>query len=222
MSHSRPRSGQLPSKGVAFNSKGGVGKTGLVVSIAVCAQQHGLSVCVLDTDPRADASAWAGLRKGHPPTVIVSDETTLATKLRAVRDARTHDLILIDTAGGMSPSTRIIMQCSDLCVVPTRPSFLDVRAANAFLTLAASLDRRCAVILNQCLHHPARIEDARALYAGYGIEAGPAIRFRVDHQDAVAAGLGVTEHNASGAAAKEVQALWLWMRQLLWSEEKTS
>ena len=34
---------------------------------------------------------------------------------------------------------------------------------------------------------------------------------RIDYQDAVAKGLGVTEYAGEGRAAQEIQALWSWI-----------
>jgi hypothetical protein len=34
---------------------------------------------------------------------------------------------------------------------------------------------------------------------------------RIDYQDAIAAGLGVTEHAHDGRAAQEIEALWRWV-----------
>jgi chromosome partitioning protein len=41
--------------------------------------------------------------------------------------------------------------------------------------------------------------------------ADTVITARVDHQDAVGHGLGVTEFNGSGAAADEIRRLWAWI-----------
>jgi chromosome partitioning protein len=38
---------------------------------------------------------------------------------------------------------------------------------------------------------------------------------RIDFQDAVAAGLGVTEYARDGKAAQEIEALWQWIRAQL-------
>jgi chromosome partitioning protein len=38
---------------------------------------------------------------------------------------------------------------------------------------------------------------------------------RMDYQDAIAAGLGVTEHDRGGRAAQEMTALWSWTRAQL-------
>ena len=44
-----------------------------------------------------------------------------------------------------------------------------------------------------------------------GLIAEPPIVSRADHQDAMAAGLGVTEFNETGAAAFEIRQLWNWI-----------
>lgn len=41
--------------------------------------------------------------------------------------------------------------------------------------------------------------------------AEPALLQRVDHQDAVAMGRGVTEPAPGGYAAAEIHALWAWI-----------
>lgn len=207
-----------PMKTVAFvTSKGGVGKTDLLASLAVCATEDGLRVAILDLDPRGDMVAWSELRKGEAPEVVRVDETTFESGLRELRNSGAYDLVMIDTPGEASPRTEAAMRVSDLCLVPTRPNFPDIRAANKTLTLAGRMGRPTTVILNQCLHHPARIEDARKLYTDYGIYCAPAVRQRVDHADAFAAGHGVSEHNAKGSAAEEMRALWVWTRALLWA-----
>jgi chromosome partitioning protein len=45
---------------------------------------------------------------------------------------------------------------------------------------------------------------------------------RIDFQDAMAAGLGVTEHASDGKSAQEVQALWRWVRDCLSRSEATA
>jgi hypothetical protein len=51
-----------------------------------------------------------------------------------------------------------------------------------------------------------------------GILATPYIVQRNDHQDALAAGLGVSEFAPNGRAAEEIRALWLWVKQKLKNE----
>jgi chromosome partitioning protein len=46
-----------------------------------------------------------------------------------------------------------------------------------------------------------------------GVLAEPVIAQRADHQDAFAAGQGVTEYAAAGKAADEIRALWAWLNR---------
>jgi chromosome partitioning protein len=45
-----------------------------------------------------------------------------------------------------------------------------------------------------------------------GALAEPIVSARMDFQDAIAAGLGVTEYAREGRAAREIEALWSWIR----------
>ena len=48
-----------------------------------------------------------------------------------------------------------------------------------------------------------------------GVLADQMISARADFQDAIAAGLGVTEYAPEGKAAQEVAALWGWLEKEL-------
>jgi chromosome partitioning protein len=45
-----------------------------------------------------------------------------------------------------------------------------------------------------------------------GVLAEPTLCARMDFQDAIEAGLGVTEYARGGRAAQEIEALWSWIR----------
>jgi len=47
----------------------------------------------------------------------------------------------------------------------------------------------------------------------------PMLASRIDYQDAMAAGLGVTEYASEGKSAQEVRALWRWIRDRLTQSE---
>jgi chromosome partitioning protein len=52
---------------------------------------------------------------------------------------------------------------------------------------------------------------ALAQLRALGVLAEPGIIHRVDHQDALATGLGVTEYAPASPAAEEIRALWAWI-----------
>ena len=67
-------------------------------------------------------------------------------------------------------------------------------------------------MLNQCPPPPSpRTGAYAAQLRALGVLAEPGIIHRVDHQDALATGLGVTEYAPGSAAAEEIRALWAWI-----------
>src|ERR1700722_7184920 len=80
------------------------------------------------------------------------------------------------------------------------------------------LGKPFAFVLTQCPARSPRVDETRAGLVALGLIAEPPIVSRADHQDAMAAGQGVTEFNPSGAAATEIRALWGWIEKKLDSE----
>ena len=76
-----------------------------------------------------------------------------------------------------------------------------------------SSQAHAAFVLNQC---PPTDRSSRADRAASGLEClgllAPMLASRIDFQDAMAAGLGVTEHASESRSAQEVEALWSWIR----------
>src|ERR1700722_9175971 len=77
------------------------------------------------------------------------------------------------------------------------------------------LGKPFAFVLTQCPPRSTRVEETRAGLAALGLIAEPPIVSRADHQDAMAAGMGVTEFNGTGAAATEIRLLWQWIDEKL-------
>jgi hypothetical protein len=73
--------------------------------------------------------------------------------------------------------------------------------------------RKAAFVLNQCppTYRSSRASEAAKDLSRLGVLAEPMLSARIDFQDAVAAGLGVTEHARGSKAAQEIEALWIWI-----------
>jgi chromosome partitioning protein len=72
--------------------------------------------------------------------------------------------------------------------------------------------RKAAFVLNQCPpnYRSARASEAAKGLTSLGVLAEPLLSARMDYQDALAGGFGVTEFSRGGRAAREVEALWRW------------
>ncbi len=106
---------------------------------------------------------------------------------------------------------------ADLCLLPTRPTRLDVDATAATFRAVFLAKRKAAFVLNQCppIYRSSRASESAKDLTRLGVLAEPMLSARMDFQDAINAGLGVTEYAREGRAAQEIEALWSWTRAQL-------
>jgi len=202
---------------VLATQKGGSGKSTLAIGLALAAQQAGHHVRLIDTDPQATLSSWQ-CRRGliEPLVETIRDADSVARRLRAL-DGGGVTLTIIDTASGVTATTKAAIGCSDLCLIPARPSVADIEATKPTLRIIRAGMTPFAFILNQTPIRGRRIDLAASALGDAAsretvdILAQPFIAMRNDHQDALAAGLAVSEHDAFGKASEEIRGLWHWV-----------
>jgi chromosome partitioning protein len=215
---------------IAFlTQKGGAGKTTLAASLAVAAAQAGESVIALDLDPQASLLRWGEYRAATnaPNKVMIEPlESERLPRLRAILEGLADvgfTLAIFDTAGSDSAAARFVTEAADICLLPTRPTCFDVAATAATFRAAFLAKRKAAFVLNQCppAFRSSRTSEAARNLTGLGVLAEPMLSARVDFQDAIAKGLGVTEYARQGQAAQEINALWSWTRGQLGTPSET-
>jgi chromosome partitioning protein len=211
-----------------LTQKGGTGKTTLAASLAVAAAMAGERVIALDLDPQASLARWGERRAAAnaPYKVMVEPlERDRLPRLGAVLEGLADagfTLAIFDTAGSDCAAARLVTEAADLCLLPVRPSCLDVEATAATFRAAFLAKRKAAFVLNQCppTYHSSRASEAAKGLAGLGILAEPMLSARMDFQDAMGAGLGVTEYARDSRSAREIEALWSWIRAQLGSKRE--
>ena len=202
--------------------KGGAGKTTLAASLAVAAAAAGEKVVALDLDPQGSLAAWGDRREGKG----ASFENVTVDRLSADRISQLPEILnalrrkgftvaVLDTAGVDNTATHLAMQAADLCLMPARPSRVDIEATGLTFRAVMRMGRPVAFVLNQC---PSTPRSSRSLEAAAGLKmlgvlADPMMTTRADYQDAIAAGFGVTEYAPEGKAAQEAVALWGWVKK---------
>jgi chromosome partitioning protein len=190
--------------------KGGTGKSTLAANLAVAAEEAGRKTHVLDLDPQGSLRNWRTRREAEGPAVDVVDAARIPAALEALRSAG-MDLVVIDTAGTDTPATAAAIRLASLCLIPVRPSIVDLEASRITVQSIIRLGRPFAFILNHCPPgRNIRVTDAGRALKTLGHAAEPPVMTRADYIDAMGLGLGVTEQNPSGKAAAEIRALWRW------------
>lgn len=203
---------------VLATQKGGSGKSTLAIGLAVAAMEAGERVGVIDADLQGTISNWHRRRTNpHPRIERAGTGSAIGGALLDLR-RRGCTLAVIDTPATANALSTEAIGAADLCLIPARPSPADIEAALPTLGTVRRLDKRLAFILNQTPARSNRASEAAAALNSAGVLALPYIVQRNDHQDALGAGLGVTEYDSRGQAAEEVRGLWQWVWQSLMTE----
>jgi len=108
------------------STKGGVGKTSLVMSLASDLRRRGKSVLLLDCDPNRHLAEWTARRGDAGVTAI--DEITEANVRQTVQaHAPNYDYTLIDLAGFGNLTMLYAFSVSDVVLIPTQQSYMDIK-----------------------------------------------------------------------------------------------
>jgi chromosome partitioning protein len=191
--------------------KGGSGKSTTAASVAVAAFQQGRRVFMLEIDRQGTLSDWSESRQAEEgPEFEQIDSAKLEVAIATLRESG-FEVVIIDTPGVDHPHVNAVMRLSDLCLIPCRPTATDLKGCLPTVKSIIRLEKPFAFVLTQCPARSSRVEETRAGLAALGLIAEPPIVSRADHQDAMAAGMGVTEYNDTGAAAHEIRQLWTWI-----------
>jgi chromosome partitioning protein len=195
--------------------KGGSGKSTLAVGLAVAAMENGERVAFVEADPQGTISKWKDRRSNPYPRVVrVSDPAEPEMALSRLK-AEGVWLAIIDTAATNNGLAMRAIAKADLCLIPVRPSAADLEAAIPTLIAIRRLNRRFAFVLNQTPPRGCRLSEAATSLNSLGVLALPYVGQRNDHQDALGAGLGVTEFAQEGRASEEIRELWRWVLKKL-------
>lgn len=197
--------------------KGGSGKSTLTFCLAAAAEGEGLRVAIIDTDPQCTVFKWGHrrLEEGRQTPIVKKCYPHLIRDELKSLLGRGIDLCLIDTPGTDSVSVVMAITHSHYCLIPVRPTIADTQAVIETARQLRDRKHPFAFVLSQCSGSMARINDAAAGLLRHGEIAAANIHHRVDYPDADNAGLGVTEYNPNGAAAKELRLLWAWLHRAI-------
>ena len=108
--------------------KGGSGKSTTCILMALEIARSGLSIIILDSDPKRWLSSWAGL-KPLPSGIEVKQVQQSDLTDAALEAAEQADYVLVDVEGSADASLIDAVLVADLVIVPSQPSRMDALAA---------------------------------------------------------------------------------------------
>ena len=209
---------------VLATQKGGSGKSTLAIGLALAAIQAGHTVRLIETDSQGTLSNWQSRRIFAEPMVEpVYTAGEIEPRLQTLAGSGVT-LTIIDTAGGVSAATTTAIRHADFCLIPARPSVADIEATASTLQIVRAWKKPFAFVLNQTPIRGQRIGNAAAALGDDAaldlpeVLARPFIVMRNDHQDALSAGLAVSEFAPAGKSAEEIRGLWQWLEARLYDE----
>jgi len=192
--------------------KGGRGKPTSTRGLAGAAQAQGKAVVVLDIDPQAAATGWYAARKRSELPEGLHVQPLQAVQLEEVIEAcraQDVDLVLIDTPPQSDNPAVQAAQLSDLVLIVTKPSVMDLRAIQNTLRLAKVADVHPYLLLNSVKAVGTRHIEASETMQRMGVDVLPVtLGDRVAFMDMLVDGRTPNEYEAGGASAKESMALY--------------
>jgi chromosome partitioning protein len=194
--------------------KGGAGKTTLAAHLALAWAAAGQSVAVIDIDPQASLSTWFRLRRERRGAAAAGIDVVSITGWRVAaevdRQARGHDVVVIDSPPHAETEARIAVRSAKLVLVPVQPSPMDLWATKATLDLARAEHVPALLVLNRV---PPRANLTEAMLAEFLTLDAALAQTQIGNRVALAASLaegkGILEAAPGSRAAEEIQALAL-------------
>jgi len=201
-----------------LSQKGGAGKSTVVQSLAVCAHQHGKSTLIVELDPQGTLKDWSNRREAVHPEVHQTLPQSIGDVLSTARD-RGVDWVFLDTPGHHNPAAVAAARYADLILIPCKIlSMKDVDAILPTIKEAEQSSKPTFVVMNQVPPNAPKLVRNRqlAIQKHYNIKVlSLYLSRRADFEYCDTRGLSAAEYNPQGAAAAEIEKLYVLLQSLL-------
>ena len=152
------------------NQKGGVSKSTTSIHLAYWLTiKKKKRVLLVDADSQQSSSQWvAGMEKAIAVSVLQTPDDLLE---QLPELSKNYDFVVVDGPASLSESTRAILFRSDLAVIPTQPTGVDLHSASDAMRLVKQAQSvrgglpRAVIFLSRAVKGTRLKEEALALLA---------------------------------------------------------
>jgi chromosome partitioning protein len=199
------------------STKGGVGKTTLAASLAVCAatDDKAARVALVDLDPQESLRWWWGARGSPTNPQVMAGESSALDAIDKLQQVSSADWVILDGPPGFLASVDEMVQVADLVIVPTKTGMIDIIGSEGAVATANKHGKPYLVVLNDV--HKGDGTDTSALEflkANHLPVAKTIVSHRVAHVRAMSAGQTAIEVDGGRhkEAIKDLRSLWSEVR----------
>jgi chromosome partitioning protein len=208
------------------NQKGGCGKTTVAVCLAACiaSLRPNMAVALADADPQASATAWILRGKG---AANISVHTVAADgegkALKSELEDIDSQIIIIDCPPALDSTALRSCLRSDLILIPTMASIIDLSATKAAIAIAQEAveyapGKKYLLVPNRVQNNTCGGRDLRETLKRMGPVSVATLCQRVAYSDAAIYGIGVHQYATdfpSVSAANAAEEITLLAEQVL-------
>jgi chromosome partitioning protein len=190
-----------------YSTKGGCGKTTLAAHLAVEAErQKEGPVAVIDADPQASLARWWNCRQADTPAFVQTSLAEMPKRLDELNKAGVR-LVLIDCPGADVSHSRGIIKLSNLVIIPSRPSPLDLGTLGTTVGAVEGEGKPLLFVLNAVTARTRISTQAVMALSQHGPVAA-LLHQRTDYASSMTDGRVASELDPNSKSALEIEGLF--------------
>jgi chromosome partitioning protein len=192
------------------SQKGGAGKTTLTAHLAVAAVMKGIKAVVIDTDPQASLARWWNDRVAEDLPFLSSTVDELPERIEQLRDEG-FEMLFIDTPPAVTELIKNVVRMSDIVIIPTKPSPLDIHAVSKTVDIVDECEKPMIFVVSIATKAAKITSETATLLSQFGTVAPVHIGNRQDFALCMIDGRTVMEVYPGTKSDQEITELFKYV-----------
>jgi chromosome partitioning protein len=198
-----------------FSQKGGSGKSTAAIHLSVEASNQ-YKTALIDADGQGTGQAWASGREKDEPAVVPGSPSNIRELLESA-EAEGYELAFVDCPPHIVAGAAELVGVADLVVVPVQPTFPDMAALNAALSVVTAAGKPFVFVLNRADKTAPETSEAIDTLKEIAPVCAAMFADRRAYARALSSGRAVTETRTKREqdARDEARAVYQWLMERL-------